>query len=160
MTLLQKYNDALRSQGYRPQIQDGHVSFQHEGGTFVIPVDDADPDYLRLVFPNFWSIDSDAERHRVLAAAAHVTAEVKGVKVFPIEGNTWAAVELFLPGGEGFAAVLPRCLRAIQSATQCFVLCMVPALSKGLPDIARAPSPADGDDPWTRRGHSGLPDAL
>ena len=52
--------------------------------------------FFRLVFPNFWEIESDGERAQALGAAQEATADTKVAKVFLVKDNVWASVELFV----------------------------------------------------------------
>lgn len=124
MTKLQTIRTILKDAGFQPRVQDDYVAFQHEGGTYVIPVDSDDEAYVRLIFPNFWSIDDAKEHARVLEVAAMVTSRMKNVKVYPHEGNTMACVELLMPRVEDFARVFPRALAALQTAARNFQLTM------------------------------------
>jgi hypothetical protein len=117
----QVYLEYLRENGYRPQLDgDGDVVFKYEGKTFLIFVDEEDPGFFRLVFPNFWPIEDEAERVRAWQAATEATASTKVAKVFLVEDNVWASVELFMGAPSGFAAVFGRCLDAIMVGVSTF----------------------------------------
>jgi len=124
MNKLQSYRDYLTRQGYRPEAHDDFVCFRHEGGTYLMPVEDRDPTYFRVIYPNFWTIDSDDERARANAAACDVTAALKGVKVFPLGNQISAAVELFLPSDDAWPALFGRVLHALQLAAHRFAAAM------------------------------------
>ncbi|MGE0192563.1 MAG: hypothetical protein AB7T63_11045 [Planctomycetota bacterium] len=111
----------LVEEGYAPQIdKDGDVVFKYEGGTWFLQIDERDPEFFRLVFPNFWSIESDDERERVERAALKATADTKVAKVFPVREDTWASVEMFVSPPEGFRPVFRRCLAAVGAAVAAF----------------------------------------
>ena len=119
--LQQLYSSTLEQEGYRPELDDdGDVRFRHEGSSFFIEVREDDPVFFRLVMPNFWDIESPAERLRVIEAANHACSEVKIAKVFIIRDSTWCAVELFLPSQEQFKSILQRCLLTIRNSVACF----------------------------------------
>ena len=104
------YRAFLAEEGYAPKIdEDGDVVFKCEGMVFFISVDD-DAEYFRLVCADFWSIDSHAERDRVVHAAAAVNSLVKVAKVYPVRDDTWASVEMYCSPPD---AVLPVLLRAM-----------------------------------------------
>ncbi|HEY8378038.1 MAG TPA: hypothetical protein VIK91_16185 [Nannocystis sp.] len=130
MSLAEVYAEFLRAEGYRPVIDDaGDLVFRCDGGFYFVTIDDDDPHYFRLVFPNFWGLESEAERHRARIAAAEVTAEFKAVKVYPQHDDMQAAVELFLPvrlDQNAFRLVLDRCLGALKSAVRRFSELMEP----------------------------------
>lgn len=125
MTKLDDYHRFLTEEGFRPQM-DGKdfLSFRHDGGTYVIPAEEKDSEYFRMLFPNFWSIDSPDERARALAAASEVTASIKAAKVFVLGDDTMAAIELFLPRPEDFRAVFPRALHVLKLASDRFAASM------------------------------------
>ena len=105
------YSNYLRSEGYAPKIDDdGDVIFKYEGRTYLIMPDERDQQFFRLIFPNFWSIESEAERQKVLAAAGHATGLTKVGKVYIMRDSTWASVEIFLASPDHFSAVFTRSL--------------------------------------------------
>lgn len=115
----------LREEGYAPQRDsDGDVAFKYEGRAYVVVVDEADPMFFRLIFPNFWSIDSEEERAQVAEAALEACRSTKVAKVFPVSDNTWASVELFVEPYDNYRAVFFRSLGALQAATQTFLTTM------------------------------------
>jgi hypothetical protein len=119
------YTDFLTSEGYRPEMADKELlRFMHEGKTYFITVDDNDPMYFRLVYPNFWSIDDDDERVKVFLAANTTNREVKCVKVYVNEegDDTWAAIEEFFDREhpENVRPVFTRTLRALQAGINNF----------------------------------------
>lgn len=90
------YRKYLTEEGYAPKIDDdGDVRFKYEGRYYFIAVDENDEEFFQLVFPNFWTIESDAERDKVAKAAIQATAKTKVAKVFPVNDNTWALIEMF-----------------------------------------------------------------
>ena len=115
----------LREEGYVPQRDaDGDVAFKYEGRYYVVVVDEADPMFFRLIFPNFWSIDSEEERAQVNAAALEACRSTKVAKVFPVNDNTWASVELFVEPYDNYRSVFLRSLGALQAAAQTFLTTM------------------------------------
>jgi hypothetical protein len=117
------YMDFLAAEGYRPQMdEDGDVIFKSEGLTFVIITEEEDEEYVSLVLPNFWSIESEEELARALKAANEVNRSIKAAKIFVRKDgkNTWAAVEMFVKSPESFNLVFERSLRALKSAVARF----------------------------------------
>ena len=115
------YIAALENQNYHAERDDdGDIRFRHEGHSYFIEVREDDPMFFRVVLPNFWDIDSPAERLRVLDAANLATGDTKIAKVFTVRDSTWAACELFLPAQDDFVPILQRCLLAIRSAVNLF----------------------------------------
>jgi hypothetical protein len=115
------YRDFLLREGYAPTVdRDGDVSFKYEGRTYYILAQDDDEMFFRLIYPNFWSIESESERAKVKAAALYANAQTKVVKVFPVEDNTWATIEMFFCPPEAFKAVFHRALRALSAGIEAF----------------------------------------
>ena len=115
------YRAFLAEEGYAPKVdEDGDIVFKCEGKTYVILVEDKDAEFFRLAYPNFWSIDSEAERAKVAEASLHATTQTKVVKVFPIKDNTWAAIEMFCSPPEAFKPVFQRSLSALRSGVEAF----------------------------------------
>jgi hypothetical protein len=115
------YRGYLAGEGYSPYLDDeGDVAFKFEGASYFIQVDADDAEFFRLVLPNIWPIESEAEGEKVLRAALHATTKTKVVKVLPVRDNTWASAEMFCVPPESFKNVLPRALRALQVGVRQF----------------------------------------
>lgn len=111
----------LTSEGYPCNIDaDGDVTFRCEGYTYFILISDDDPDYFRLVFPNIWSIDDEAERARVIAAADHASAATKVAKVFTVGNNVWVAAELLAESHDEVKPFFGRLIRTLRAAAATF----------------------------------------
>lgn len=118
-TIMQEF---LQNEGYVPKLDsDGDITFKYEGGNYIIIFDDDDPEFFRLIYPAFWSIDSPEERVQVEGAALRATSQTKVAKVYLVGENTWAAIELFCPSAEAAVAVFPRSIRALRAAVNTFV---------------------------------------
>jgi len=112
----------LVEEGFGPRIdKDGDVTFKVEGRSYVIVIEEDDQEFFRLIFPNFWPIESEEERVRVSVAAAEANARTKVAKVYPVREDTWASVEMFLSPPEAFMPVFQRSIRALQGAVRAFV---------------------------------------
>lgn len=115
------YRQYLLEEGFAPRIdEDGDVAFKYEGGSYVIIVDDKDDVFFRLIYPGFWSIESEEERTKVTQAALHATAQTKVAKVFMVRDNTWASIEMFCSPPEAFKPVFSRCLSALRTGVDTF----------------------------------------
>jgi len=118
---LQMYTDFLRAEGYVPQIdQDGDIVFKVEGGMYLILLDEKDDQFFRLIYPNFWSIESPNERIKVEKAALVATGNTKVAKVFPVGNNVWGAIEMFAASPEAIKPVFARALSALRTAVNSF----------------------------------------
>ena len=119
--LAEMYRGYLAEEGYVPHIdEDGDIVFKFEGASYLVAIDEDDPEFFRLVLPNICPIESEREGELVLRAAMHSTAKTKAVKVYPVRDNTWAALEMFCAPPETFKSVFQRCLRALQTGVRQF----------------------------------------
>lgn len=116
-----QYVDVLADEGFRPAIdEDGDVEFRYEGGFYGILIDPRDEAYVRVVFPNFWPIESRDEGERVTRACVYATGKTKVAKVYTVRENVWAAIEIFCPDVDAFRAVFPRCMGALRASVHNF----------------------------------------
>jgi hypothetical protein len=112
----------LIAEGYRPdQNDEGDLVFKSEGHLFAIILEEDDPLFYRLVFPNFWAMENEAERTRAIIAAHEATVSTKVAKIFFVENQVWAGIELFCEAPEHFTAVFERSLSAVKAAVNTFV---------------------------------------
>jgi hypothetical protein len=122
------FADYLLKEGYSPTIDDDDdVVFKFEGQTYVISTDTTDVQYFRLMYLNFWSLESEEERQLAAMVAAVVNRQLKVVKVFVADNETHASVELFVNHIDDFKPVFRRSLAALQSAARAFCKGMVAA---------------------------------
>lgn len=117
---IEDVKEYLTDQGFRPSIdQDGDLQFKYEGGRYFIEAKEKDEMFIRIVFPNFWEIETPEEKIKCYEAANSVSRGVKVVKVFVVDfkdgSNVWASVELFLPDLEAFKVVFLRSIRLLSS---------------------------------------------
>ena len=130
MTKAAFYADFLAAEGYRPTVDDdGDVLFTYEGGTYLLYAIEDDPGYVRLLYPNFWVIESEAERALALVAASRASRVCKGAKVFVRDdgANVCVAYEAFLDDIEGVRPVFSRILSATRHAARTFAEAMTGA---------------------------------
>lgn len=119
--LAAKFSGFLADMGFRPEIdKDGDVKFYFEGGLYYILLAENDPEFMRLVFPNFWQIESDEEKMKVTIAAAFASADTKVAKVIVVGDNVWATVESFTETPEQFMGVFKRSMSALRTAVSTF----------------------------------------
>ena len=131
----QKIAQFLTDEGFHPVIEDGDVSFKYEGRRFFIVIDEKDAEYYRVMRFNFWPIESEEERLVVNAAAGAVSRGTKCVKVFPVDDDVSASVDIL---AHDVDALLKELLRAIE-------LCS--ARVERFPEaVARATEEAKDDD--------------
>jgi len=108
----------------------------------MILVDDDDPKFFQLLYPNFWPIDGAPESHRALAAAATLTASVKIAKVLVVGNNVHVSAELLLPTAAAIEAVLERSVATIRAAVERFRTLMTADVGTCEP-IGRDDAPRD-----------------
>ena len=102
--------------------EDGQLVFQLDGSTYLFSLDNNDPGYIRLLFPNFWSIDSDDERARAMVACNQVTLDCKCASVSIGSDSVTAEVQLLLPtGGTLDGTYVRRILSMISTAVSYFM---------------------------------------
>ena len=105
----------LDAEGYSPQIDaGGDVVFRTGGHVYYLIIDEDDDIFFRLALPNFWPIESDAQRVRAMQACCAANAHTKVAKVFPANDNVWAVIEMFISPISEFKSVFPRCLSALR----------------------------------------------
>lgn len=122
---LDLYHEILEQEGYRPTIdKDGDLMFKIEGKTYFVFAEEDDAEFFRLVFPNFWAIENEDERARAYVAAHDATAQTKVAKVFVVNDDTWACLELFCDPPETVKTVLTRGIAAVQAAVDTFAQIM------------------------------------
>jgi hypothetical protein len=115
------YRLYLQDEGYKPEVDsDGDVRFKKEGRTYVIIVDQDDEAFFTVVYPQFWKIESEDERRRVLTSCDHANNLSKVAKVFTVQDNVWAATEMFVSAPEGFKPVFDRAMSALQNCVSNF----------------------------------------
>lgn len=115
------YESFLVEQGYRPQIdEDGDVRFKSEGLTYYITVDEKDPEFFRIIFPNFWEIEDETEFMRVLIAINHSNSVCKVTKLFSINDNVWASIEAFTASPEDFKDTFSRSISALRNGVHLY----------------------------------------
>lgn len=122
MSLARKYSDILSRCGITGEIdKDGDVVFkQILGGkrlTFYISVYEKDRDYLHIVLPAFWSIDSDSEMAVAIQVCGKVTRECKVVKAYiqPQQKVISASVEMLVMRPDDLEHFLPRIMGMFES---------------------------------------------
>lgn len=118
---IEKIRSWLANEGYAPKIDgDGDIVIKIEGGTYCVILEDGDEEFYRLVYPSFWSIDSETERQQVVRAAEAATGKTKVAKVFVVKQNTWASIELFLSSADEFNRTFRRSVSALQASIRNF----------------------------------------
>jgi tetratricopeptide (TPR) repeat protein len=118
------YVEFLRREGFTPEMDaDGDVTFKYEGGFYLIFVNETDPGYFSMMYPNFWKISSPEELARAHRSAGEATRSTKVAKVTVgrRDDQVNATVECFLREPTDFREIFYRGLEAIQTAVKKFV---------------------------------------
>lgn len=117
-----RYLDWLSFEGYSPTVdRDGDIIFKHEDWTILLIRDLRDPEYFRLALPNFWPIESEAERARALRAADCVNRRTKVAKLHFGSGKSmWVTVEMFVGDQAHIRPLLPRCIALLPECAHLF----------------------------------------
>jgi hypothetical protein len=121
--LQQMYVSYLREQGYQPSIDsDGDIAFKAEGQNFYILVDENDLEYFSILYPQFWEIESEAERRKVAEAASYATRTTKLVSVYMTSDNdTSIRACIFVSKPEDFKNHFARMINIIMIARGKFI---------------------------------------
>lgn len=117
----QLYHDFLQAEGYVPTVNEQNdVVFKQEGKTFVISVDEEDDQFLRVIFPNFWGVESSEELVRALAMANAVNARMKVGKIVVMNNQVWAVAEMFIDSTPELGEFVPRILYILRHTAEAF----------------------------------------
>lgn len=95
--------------------------FKREGRVYYVSIDERDPSYFRLIFPNFWSIDDEEELTRALRIANEVNSEIKVGFIVVRKMNVWAVAESYMAEDPELGAWFMRTLELVFAATRKFV---------------------------------------
>ncbi len=115
------YFDYLQEEGYVPKVDEQNdVVFKQEGKVFVISVDEQDDQFLRVIFPNFWTIENEAGMARALLMANLVNSRIKVGKILIVDNSVMAAAEMFIDRTPELADLLPRTLHILRHTAEAF----------------------------------------
>jgi hypothetical protein len=131
------YLEYLADQGFRPKVdEDDDIHFLFEGRHYYIMKTEEET-FFHLLFPNFFSLDGEAEAAHATMAASAASRATKIAKVYlnPALDNVTASVELLVNGPTDIQDKFLRCLEILGSATRQFTEAM------NAQRAAAAPSP-------------------
>lgn len=116
------YNDFLIECGFLPtKIDNCLISFKLKEKTYCIQMDAQDEIFLRLCYPNFYKLDTAEKKRDIPEICESVNREIKCAKLFAVNDNLLATVELLLATPELFKPVFFRCLSILQTAEKTFI---------------------------------------
>ncbi|CAB3844754.1 MULTISPECIES: hypothetical protein [Achromobacter] len=129
------FQSLLESEGFNrgqidwdEQSNTSDLIFKVEGRNYILISDADDEDFARLVFPNFWPLDSDEEFAAALQAISLVNGRCKGVKVYASSknDNIVATVEFLISASNPQlnAALFIRYIRMLNSGAEEFARIM------------------------------------
>jgi hypothetical protein len=114
------YMEAIREEGYVPRIDDGNIYFKQQSRNYYVIIDSDDPSFVFLLYPNFWSIDSAADRQRAAVAIGNANRTTKVAKAYITtyrgKDDISIGAELFFEDPNDFKALFPRMLNAVNTA--------------------------------------------
>lgn len=111
----------LQDEGYSGSLDDvGDIKFKYEGGVYFIVIDETDLEFIRIVYPNFWEIESAEERQQVYEAASYASGATKVAKVYEVDDNVWASWEILISSPQDITVFFQRALRALRTAVNHF----------------------------------------
>lgn len=120
--LQQTYLQYLGAEGYKPSVtESGNILFRREGKSYIIFVNEKDPEYFQMWLA-FKADDTSPEgRRKDIESANTANAETKVVKVYlDSEGDPTFSAEMLLVVPGDFKIHFSRLLRAIDYARDKF----------------------------------------
>lgn len=123
--LINKRYQLLAHEGYRPDISDdGDLVFKFEGKTYILSNDMEDPDYFRLILPQFCEAKTARQQEKMLYALNETNAHIKMLKIYVNKANqklyTSMAYETYCNNYD-LVVVLNRGLGTINQGLQYFI---------------------------------------
>jgi len=111
----------LRREGLQPRVnQYDVVIFEQQSNAFLVILDDEDPTYYRLVYPDFQRVRPGAELDRAVLASYAVVRRVKAARTWVEGEKVFAGVDLFCSSIEELCRVLPRAVSAVAGGVEEF----------------------------------------
>ncbi len=129
--LLNAVSEILAAVGFRPKrYDDTSIMFKFEGDTYYIEVSPDDPHFFRILYANFWEIESEEELERARKTASFVSADTKLAKVFcnttrdddasdPVI-NVSACVDFLCDTPQSYQPFIERAIAALNAAQSRF----------------------------------------
>lgn len=91
------FQEWLRNNGYRFEVQPFGISFKHQGGNFIISDNSGDELYLQIVMPAVYTLNESSEKQHALEACNELTKSRKCLKAFFVDEDTiWLSTEIFV----------------------------------------------------------------
>jgi hypothetical protein len=128
---LKIYVQAIKANGYSSRILDGSViEFRRSGLYYYVSMEDREPEFVQLVLPSFWELESKKEQEQAVKAASYASGRTKGAKVYLaneddmdvsvatdiyLPNDVSVVADLYLPNPDEFAVHFPRMLMMIDT---------------------------------------------
>lgn len=91
------FQEWLRNNGYRFEVQPFGISFKHQGGHFIISDNSGDELYLQILMPGVYTLNDSSEKLHALEACNELTKSVKCLKAFFADEDTiWLSTEMYV----------------------------------------------------------------
>jgi hypothetical protein len=122
-----RYEAFLKEEGFKieksvKERNDCVLIIKAEGRAYLFVFDGDDKGFIRIVYPNFWEIESKEEYVRALQASNAASAKCKFVKLYVIEDqtDTTASLEFFDDKNSADVMLIKRYLGVIQNGVNTF----------------------------------------
>ncbi len=118
---LKLYEQWLTDNGLIHNIdEDGDLHFKYQMCNFFILNPQEDDQFLHIILPNIWSIESEEERMNALKVANELNMGRKVLKVVVGESNTTLTVEMFIDQTPDVEDFMERLLDILIEGRQLF----------------------------------------
>ena len=121
--LQELYLSNLRDEGFRGEIDsDGDIRFKYEGMNCFIVVHEDDDKFHKIIFPQFWTLETQDEKIKALIITNALNRQYKNGKLYLVGDleNVTATVELFLNNEGDFKVFFLRMMSILQGMANDF----------------------------------------
>ena len=113
--------DYLNSEGFPASIDsDGDIIFKSEGLDYALCFDRKDANFAKLILPNIWEINEQAELHQALIQLDNINRKLKVVKGHTVKDTVWLTVEFFYNDGAQITFFVKRMILLLAHAAMVF----------------------------------------
>ena len=115
------YKQWFRESGIKHNIDDdGDLHFKYQTCNFYILNPKNDTNFLHVILPNIWPIESEEERDNALKVANKLNMTRKALKVLITPSNTILTVEMFIDNTPDVEDFMERILDILISGRSLF----------------------------------------
>lgn len=91
------FQEWLRNNGYRFEVNQVGITFKHQGDTFIIADNSGDEQFLQIIMPMVCRLNDFDEKQNAFDACNKLTSSIKCLKAFVIDGDSvWLSTEIFI----------------------------------------------------------------